>query len=95
MEVFAGLEMSLDETHVCVIDEGGRIIEETRASGGPKPLAKAVRRRGRRIEHVGLEAGDLSQGLCEARPRGRLRLGDGGAARPSRLRRHARQDRSP
>jgi len=69
MEVFAGLEVSLDETHVCVIDEGGRIIEETRASGEPKALAKAVRRRGRRIEHVGLEAGDLSQGLCEGRVR--------------------------
>lgn len=31
----------------------------------PKAIAKAIRHKGRRIEHVGLEAGDLSQWLHE------------------------------
>ncbi|MFO7854448.1 MAG: transposase, partial [Paracoccaceae bacterium] len=65
MQFFAGLDVSLDETHVCVIDEGGRIIKETRAPSEPKAPAKAIRRQGRRIEHVGLEGGNLSQWLCE------------------------------
>ena len=63
MEFFVGLDVSLAETHICVVDEGGRIIKETRAASEPKALAKAIRHKGRRIEHVGLEAGNLSQWL--------------------------------
>ena len=63
MEFFVGLDVSLDETHICIIDEGGRIIKETRAASEPQALAKAIRHQGRRIEHVGLEAGNLSQWL--------------------------------
>ena len=65
MEFFVGLDVSLDETHICVIDEGGRIIKETRAASEPDAIAKAIRHQGRRIEHVGLEAGNLSQWLFE------------------------------
>jgi transposase len=65
MEFFVGLDVSLDETHICVIDEGGRIIKETRAASEPDAIAKAIRHQGRRIEHVGLEAGNLSQWLYE------------------------------
>ena len=73
MEFFVGLDVSLDETHICVVDEGGRIIKETRAPREPKALANAIRHQGRRIEPVGLEAGNLSQWLyeglvCEASP---------------------------
>lgn len=62
---FVGLDVSLDETHICVIDEGGRIIKETRAASEPPAIARAIRHQGRRIEHVGLEAGNLSQWLYE------------------------------
>lgn len=65
MEFFVGLDVSLDETHICVVDEGGRIIKETRAPSEPVAIAKAIRHKGRRIEHVGLEAGNLSQWLYE------------------------------
>lgn len=65
MEFFVGLDVSLDETHICVVDEGGRIIKETRALSEPEAISRAIRHRGRRIEHVGLEAGNLSQWLYE------------------------------
>ncbi len=65
MEFFVGLDVSLDETHICVVDEGGRIIRETRALSEPQAIAKAIRHKGRRIEHVGLETGNLSQWLYE------------------------------
>jgi transposase len=65
MEFFVGLDVSLDETHICVVDEGGRIIKETCAASEPEAIAKAIRHKGRRIEHVGLEAGNLSQWLYE------------------------------
>ena len=41
MEFFVGLDVSLDETHICVVDEGGRIIKETRALSEPQAIAKA------------------------------------------------------
>ncbi len=59
MESFVGLDGSLDETHICVVDEGGRIIKETRAASEPDAIARAIRHKGRRIGHVGLEAGNL------------------------------------
>ncbi len=30
MGFFVGLEISLDETHICIVDEGGRIIKVQR-----------------------------------------------------------------
>ncbi|GMG85675.1 hypothetical protein LNKW23_49040 [Paralimibaculum aggregatum] len=65
MEFFAGLDVSLDERHVCVVDEGGRIVKEARAPSEPKAIARAIRHQGRRIQHVGLEAGSPSQWLHE------------------------------
>jgi transposase len=65
MEFFAGLDVSLDETHLCVVGEGGRIVKEGRCASEPRAIAKAIRHQGRRIEHVGLETGNLSQWLHE------------------------------
>ncbi|MDR6267728.1 MULTISPECIES: hypothetical protein [Rhodobacterales] len=45
MEFFVGLDVSLDETHICVVDEGGRIIKETRALSEPQAIAKAIRQK--------------------------------------------------
>lgn len=65
MKFFVGRDVSIDETHICVVDEGGRIIKGTRGASEPEAIAKAIRHKGRRIEHVGLEAGNLSQWLYE------------------------------
>ena len=43
MEFVLGLDVSLEETHTYVVDEGGRIIEETRASSEPKPRMEMPR----------------------------------------------------
>jgi len=65
MEFFVGLDVSLDETHLCVIDEGGRIVKEGCCPREPRAIAKAIRHKGHKIEHVGLETGGLSQWLFE------------------------------
>lgn len=65
MQFFVGLDVSLDETHLCVVDEGGWIVKEGRCASEPRAIAKAIRHQGRRIEHVGLETGSLSQWLHE------------------------------
>ena len=36
MRHYAGLDVSLEETAVCVVDEAGRIVEETRVPSEPE-----------------------------------------------------------
>jgi transposase len=55
--------VSLDSASICVIDERGVIIKEGKADSDPVAIALFIRHRGRRVEHVGLEAGPLSQWL--------------------------------
>ena len=41
MEYFAGLDVSMEETHVCVVDRDGKVILETRTPTAPKTIAAA------------------------------------------------------
>ena len=38
MRYFAGLDVSLEETAVCVVDETGRIVREARVPSEPETL---------------------------------------------------------
>ena len=68
MRYFAGLDVSLEETAICVVDETGHIVKETRAASDPEVLAAALRRLDLPLARVGLEACSLSSwlhdGLC-------------------------------
>jgi transposase len=66
MEHFAGLDVSVNETSVCIVDETGRIIREARTASEPEALLEVLRKSGYRFKRVGLEAGPLSQWLCRA-----------------------------
>lgn len=65
MKHYAGLDVSVKETAICIIDETGRICRETKVVSHPEDLAKALTETGFRIERIGLEAGPLSQWLFE------------------------------
>jgi transposase len=56
MKYFAGLDISLEETAVCVIDETGRIVNETRAASEPIALVRTLFGIGLAFERLGLEA---------------------------------------
>ena len=43
MKYPAGLDVSLEETSICVVDENGRIERETRAASEPEALEKTWR----------------------------------------------------
>jgi transposase len=66
---FAGLDVSLEETAVCVVDETGRIVREARVASEPEALVAFLRASGMTMERVGLEACSLTawlqQGLSE------------------------------
>ncbi len=68
MKYFAGLDVSLEETAICVVDETGRIVKEARAGSEPQALSEALRKVDLPLERVGLEACSptawLHDGLC-------------------------------
>jgi len=68
MTYFAGLDVSLEETAICVVDAGGRMVREARAASEPQALAEALREIGLPLERVGLESCSLTawlhDGLC-------------------------------
>jgi len=63
MEHYAGIDVSLELSSVCVVDAKGKIIKEAKVGSDPEPLATFFRGLGFAIERIGLEAGPLSQWL--------------------------------
>jgi transposase len=63
MTYFAGLDVSLEETAICVVDETGRIIKELRAASELSDLIAALTGLGLPLERVGLEACSLTAWL--------------------------------
>lgn len=63
MRHYAGLDVSVKETSVCIIDESGKVCRETKVPSHPEDLARALHDRAWCLERVGLEAGPLSQWL--------------------------------
>ncbi len=63
MNHYAGLDVSLEETAICVVDGTGRIVKETRAPSEPQGLIAALREIDLPLERVGLEACSLTAWL--------------------------------
>ena len=63
MDYFAGLDVSVKETRVCIVDDAGKIVREARVASEPEALPQALTNTIYRFKRVGLEAGPLSQWL--------------------------------
>lgn len=63
MQYFAGLDVSLEETSVCVVDGKGRVVREARVASDPKAIRRFLKGTGWGFERVGLEAGPLAPWL--------------------------------
>ena len=63
MNHYAGLDVSLEETAICMVDAEGRIVKEARAASEPEALITALREIGLSLERVGLEACSLTAWL--------------------------------
>jgi transposase len=66
MELCAGLDVSVAETSLCVVDTDGKVIRETKVSTEPEAIIAALAAAGARWKRIGLEAGPLSQWLFSA-----------------------------
>src|SRR5215207_880370 len=63
MEHYAGIDVSLERSSVCVVDSSGRIIREAKVASEPEALVGFFRQLGVAVTRIGLEAGPLSQWL--------------------------------
>ena len=63
MDYFAGLDVSVKDTSVCIVDGTGKIVREVKASSEPDALLAVLRNPAYHFTRIGLEAGPLSQWL--------------------------------
>ncbi len=66
MEHFAGLDVSVNETSLCIVDDAGRIVREAKVASEPDALLKVLKNGAYHFKRIGLEAGPLSQWLYSA-----------------------------
>ena len=64
MKYYAGLDVSLEETSVCVVDDEGEVVAELRVASDPSAIAAGLERWRGRLRRAGLEAGGLTPWLC-------------------------------
>ena len=63
MERYAGIDVSLKGSSICVVDATGKIVRETKVPSEPEALVAFFRQLGLPMTRIGLEAGPLSQWL--------------------------------
>ena len=66
MDHFAGLDVSVKDTSVCIVDDTGKIVREVKVASEPTALLAVLKNPAYHFKRIGLEAGPLSQWLCSA-----------------------------
>ena len=61
MDHFAGLDVSVKDTSVCIVDGTGEIVRELKVASEPEALLGVLRNAAYHFKRIGLEAGPLSQ----------------------------------
>ena len=60
---YVGLDVSLKETSICVIDDADKIVWRGRVDSTPEAIASAVKEHAPHAVRIGLESGQLSSWL--------------------------------
>src|SRR5438552_11251136 len=66
MQYYVGLDISVKETSVCIVDKAGRVVREVKVATKPAAILAVLTEEALAIERIGLEAGPLSQWLYSA-----------------------------
>jgi transposase len=66
MDHFAGLDVSVKETSICIVDDAGKIVREVKVASEPEALLVVLRSPAYNFKRIGMEAGPLSQWLFGA-----------------------------
>ena len=63
MDYYAGIDVSLEASSVCVVDGSGKIVKEAKVLSEPEALIAWFKALPFEVARIGLEAGPLSQWL--------------------------------
>jgi len=63
MEHYAGIDVSLELSSVCVVDAQGKIVKEAKVASEPEAVVAFFEALGFAVKRIGLEAGPLSHWL--------------------------------
>src|SRR5512147_2574510 len=66
VEHFAGIDVSLEQSSVCVVDATGKIVREAKVASEPEGLVRFFRELGVAVSRIGLEAGLCRNGCTPA-----------------------------
>ena len=66
MDHFAGMDVSVKDTSVCIVDDTGKIVREVKVASEPDALLPVLTNPTYHFKRIGLEAGPLSQWLFSA-----------------------------
>ena len=66
MAHFVGLDVSMKETSVCIVDDTGKVILEQKVLTEPDTIIALLTLLGATFGRIGIEAGPLSQWLVNA-----------------------------
>lgn len=66
MKHYIGLDISLETTAICIVDETGKLVMETSTETNPDAIEQAIKRAGKlKIEKICLETGSMCHYLIE------------------------------
>ena len=68
MDYFAGLDVSLKSTSVCIVDGTGKIVREVKVASEPEALLTVLRDSAYRFKRIGLKL-DRCRNGCSVRSR--------------------------
>jgi transposase len=66
MRYYAGLDVAMKETFICIVDEEGKRVFESHVYTDPKCIYDELSKSGYELEKVGLESGSLSNYLTKS-----------------------------
>lgn len=63
MKYYAGLDVSNEETSICIVDQDSNIVNEAKVKSDPESIHRYLHKKGFQLEKIGIEAGALSHWL--------------------------------
>ena len=63
MEIYVGLDVSLEETSICVVDNDGKVLCEGTVTSEPVGIAAFIKTKAADAKRIGLETGPTSTWL--------------------------------
>ena len=69
MEHYVGLDVSIKETSICVVDSAGRVLREVKVTSEPEAIVSCLADKTFTIARIGLEAGPYHNGCTVNWPR--------------------------